>query len=89
MGDPGRAGRVAAIFGIFAAFWLSFPVLVLGLAHDWWGIPATDTAAATDAKAVFLLTWFIGIVILTLASLRLPAVFTLLFVLVDIALAVV
>lgn len=82
-------GPVAAVFGIFAAFWLSFPVLVLGLAHDWWGIPATDAAAATDAKAVFLLTWFVGIVMLTLASFRLPAVFTLLFVLVDIALAVV
>lgn len=86
-----RAGQgpVAAIFGIFAAFWLSFPVLALGLAHDWWGIPATDTAGAADAKAVFLLTWFVGIVMLTIASLRLPAVFTVLFVLVDAALAVV
>lgn len=84
-----RQGPVASIFGIFAAFWLSFPVLVLGLAHGWWGIPATDTAAATDAKAVFLLVWFVGIVMLTVASLRLPSVFTLLFVLVDAALAVV
>ncbi len=82
-------GPVAAIFGIFAAFWISFPVLVLGLAHDWWGIPATDMTAAADAKAVFLLTWFIGIVVLTVASLRLPSVFTLLFLLVDAALAVV
>ena len=82
-------GPVAAIFGIFAGFWLSFPILVLGLAHDWWGIPATDMAAATDAKATFLLAWFVGIVMLTLGSLRLPSVFTLLFVLVDVALAVV
>ena len=82
-------GPVASIFGIFAAFWISFPTLVLGLAHGWWGIPATDTAAATDAKAVFLLTWFVGIVMLTLASLRLPSVFTLLFALVDAALALV
>lgn len=88
-GDPNRSGPVAAVFGIFAAFWLSFPVLVLGLAHDWWRILATDTAAATDAKAAFLLARFVGIVMLTLASVRLPAVFTLLFVLVDIALAVV
>lgn len=86
-----RAGQgpVAAIFGIFSAFWISFPILVLGLAHDWWGIAASDTAGATDAKATFLLSWFVGIVMLTLASLRLPAVFTLLFVLVDVALAVV
>lgn len=82
-------GPVASIFGIFAAFWISFPVLVLGLAHDWWGIPATDAAAATDAKAVFLLVWFVGIVMLTVASLRLPSAFTLLFLLVDAALAVV
>lgn len=49
----------------------------------------TDTAAATDAQAVFLLVWFVGIVMLTVASLRLPSVFTLLFVLDDAALAVV
>lgn len=82
-------GPVASIFGIFAAFWITFPTLVLGLAHGWWGIAATDIAAATDAEAVFLLVWFIGIVMLTIATLRLPAAFTLLFVLVDAALAVV
>ncbi|MDT7742335.1 MAG: uncharacterized protein QOE59_1413 [Actinomycetota bacterium] len=84
-----REGPVASIFGIFAAFWISFPVFVLGLTHGWWGISATDIAAATDAKAVFLLVWFVGIVMLTVASLRLPAVFTALFVLVDVALALV
>jgi hypothetical protein len=82
-------GPVASVFGIFAAFWISFPMLVLGLAHGWWGIAATDDAATTDAKAVFLLVWFVGIVMLTVASLRLPSVFTVLFLLVDAALAVV
>ncbi|MCD2192453.1 acetate uptake transporter family protein [Actinomycetospora endophytica] len=82
------AGPVAAIFGIFAGFWLSFSALVLGLGHNWFG-DATATGAATAAQETFLLTWLIGIVILTLASLRLPSVFTLLFVLVDLALLLV
>ena len=75
------AGPVAAIFGIFAGFWLSFSLLVLGLAHGWFG-EATETTVATGAQETFLLTWLIGVVVLTLASLRLPSIFTLLFVLV-------
>jgi succinate-acetate transporter protein len=82
------SGPVAAIFGIFAGFWLSFAVLVVGLGHNWFG-DATAAAAATGAKETFLLTWLIGVVVLTLASLRLPSVFTLLFVLVAIALLLV
>jgi uncharacterized protein len=82
------SGPVAAIFGIFAGFWISFSLLVLGLAHNWFG-DATATGAATAAQETFLLTWLIGVVVLTLASLRLPAVFTLLFVLVDLALLLV
>ena len=31
---------VACIFGLFAGFWLSYAVLVLGLNHDWFAIPA-------------------------------------------------
>jgi uncharacterized protein len=82
------SGPVAAIFGIFAGFWLSFALLVVGLGHNWFG-DATATAAATGAKETFLLTWLIGVVVLTLASLRLPSVFTLLFVLVAVALLLV
>jgi uncharacterized protein len=81
------AGPVAAIFGIFAGFWLSFSTLVLGLGHNWFGDASGDAAVA--AQETFLLTWLIGVVVLTLASLRLPSVFTLLFVLVDIALLLV
>ena len=83
------AGAVASIFGIFAGFWLSFSVLATALGNDWFGASSTDTAAATGAQVTFLLSWLIGIVMLTLASLRLPAVFTLLFVLVDVALLLV
>jgi uncharacterized protein len=83
------AGPVAAIFGIFAGFWLSFAVLATGLGADWFGPTSTDTAVATGAQVTFLLSWLVGIVVLTLASLRLPSVFTLLFVLVAAALLLV
>jgi succinate-acetate transporter protein len=74
---------VASIFGIFTGFWLSYAALVLGLGHNWYGILATD---AQKTQELFLLTWLILIVLLTLASLRLPLAFTLLFVLIDLAL---
>lgn len=74
---------VAAVFGIFAAFWLSYALFVLGLTHGWFGIAAAD---ATRSTGLFLISWLITIVVLTVATLRLPAVFTLLFTLVDIAL---
>ncbi|SEP45236.1 GPR1/FUN34/YaaH family transporter [Amycolatopsis saalfeldensis] len=77
---------VAAVFGIFAGFWLSYAVLVLGLTHNWFGI-APDAAVST--QGLFLIAWLIMIVLLTLASLRLPATFTLLFGLIDLALALV
>src|SRR5580692_362792 len=32
---------VAAIFGIFGTFWLSYAVLVLALDHNWFAITAT------------------------------------------------
>jgi uncharacterized protein len=74
---------VASIFGIFGTFWLSYGVLVLGLDHNWFAIPAT---AALATVKLFLLTWLIIIVLLTVATLRLPMAFTVVFVLVDLAL---
>jgi uncharacterized protein len=96
-----RAGEsaVASVFGIFAGFWLSYAALVLGILHNWYGfVPAptgTSTAAQTaaaaaanieDAQKVFLLSWLILIVLLTVASLRLPLAFSVLFALIDLAL---
>src|SRR6201982_2974305 len=60
---------VAAVFGIFGTFWLSYGMLVLGLDHNWFAI--TVTAVLATVK-LFLLTWLIIIVMLTLATLRLP-----------------
>jgi uncharacterized protein len=74
---------VAAVFGIFGTFWLSYAVLVLGLDHNWFAIPAT---AVLGTVKLFLLTWFVIMVMLTLATLRLPLAFTGVFVLVDLAL---
>src|ERR1700730_13553450 len=45
---------VASVFGIFAGFWLSYAVLVLGLTHNWFGIAAT---AATSTQELFLTCW--------------------------------
>ncbi|MGH3950034.1 MAG: GPR1/FUN34/YaaH family transporter, partial [Pseudonocardiaceae bacterium] len=77
---------VAGIFGIFTGFWLSYAALVLGLTHGWFGVPA-DNAVGT--QELFLLSWLTVIVLLTLATLRLPLAFTVLFTLIGVALALV
>jgi hypothetical protein len=74
---------VAAVFGIFGTFWLSYAVLVLGLDHNWFAVVAT---AALATVKLFLLTWLIIMVMLTLSTLRLPSAFTAVFALVDLAL---
>src|ERR1700719_2125999 len=82
---------VAAVFGIFGTFWLSYAVLVLGLDHNWFAIatqatPAASLAAVLDTVKLFLIAWLVAIVMLTLATLRLPSAFTALFTLVALAL---
>jgi uncharacterized protein len=74
---------VAAVFGIFGTFWLSYAVLVLGLDHNWFVIAATAVLATVK---LFLVSWLIIIVMLTLATLRLPLAFSVLFALVSLAL---
>jgi succinate-acetate transporter protein len=77
---------VASIFGIFSGFWLSYAVLVLGLTHNWFAI---TPAAAVHTQGLFLITWLVVIVMLTVATLRLPLAFTVLFTLIDLALVAV
>jgi succinate-acetate transporter protein len=77
---------VASVFGIFAGFWLSYATLVLGLTHNWFAIAPS---AVVHAEALFLITWLVIIGLLTLGTLHLPLAFTLLFVLIDAALALV
>ncbi len=74
---------VAAVFGIFGTFWLSYAVLVLGLDHNWFAI---TIAAVLATVKLFLVAWLVAILMLTLTTLRLPSAFTAVFVLVDLAL---
>jgi succinate-acetate transporter protein len=74
---------VAGVFGIFAGFWFSYALLLLGLFHNWLAIAP---GAAVHSQELFLTTWLIVIVMLTLATLRLPMAFTLVFALIDVAL---
>ena len=76
---------VAAIFGVFSAFWLSFGFLLIGLTSGWWGI--TTAAQAASVQSSYLLSFLIVFVLLTLATLRLPMAFTAGFVFVDITFA--
>jgi len=69
---------VATVFGIFAAFWLSYFLLVTALIRNWFAILAADVTATLE---LFLITWLVVVVMLTLATLRLPVSFTVVFVL--------
>lgn len=77
---------VAGIFGIFTGFWTSYAALVLGLTHGWFGILPAD---AVRTQELYLGSWLVLIVLLTLSTLRLPRAFTVLFVLIDLALLLV
>jgi len=77
---------VAGVFGIFAGFWLSYGMLVLGLTHNWFAIDAAD---AVDTQALFLISWLVVIGMLTLATFRLPIAYTALFALIVVALVLV
>ena len=74
---------VTAVFGLFGTFWLSYAVLVLGLDHNWFAIAA---AAVLATVKLFLVTWLVIFLMLTLATLRLPSAFTAVFALVCLAL---
>ena len=74
------ASTLAAIFGVFSAFWLSFALLVTALTSTWWAIAAAGVARV---QATYLLSFLCVFILLTLATLRLPLAFTVGFVLVD------
>jgi succinate-acetate transporter protein len=78
---------VAAVFGIFTGFWLSYSALLVGLIHGWWGISADPID--TQTVPAFLISWLVVIGALTIFTLRLPAAFTAVFALVEVALALV
>ncbi|MER6504656.1 GPR1/FUN34/YaaH family transporter [Streptomyces sp. NPDC001455] len=74
-------GVFAAVYGLFGTFWLSFSILSLALNNNWMG--QFENIEQRQATANFVLVWAIVIILLTLTTLRLPSVFTLLFVVVS------
>lgn len=74
---------VACIFGLFSGFWWSYAVLVLGLNHNWFAIPAANV---THSVALFQISWAIVMGALTIATVRLPVAFTAVIALVVVAL---
>jgi uncharacterized protein len=54
---------------------------VLGLTHNWYGIPPT---AVADTQKVFVISWLVIVTMLLLASARLPIIYGLLFLLIDV-----
>jgi len=73
----------AGISAIVGGFFVSYALLVLGLIHNWYGIPLT---AIIDTQKLFTIAWFVIVTMLVLATLRMPSIFTLLFALIDVAL---
>jgi succinate-acetate transporter protein len=65
---------VATVLGAFACFWISYAALVLGLAHNWYGIPPANIVHTIGQ---FLISWDIVIFMLFLVSLRIPLLFSL------------
>jgi uncharacterized protein len=64
---------VAAVFGAFTGYWWSYAALVLGLTHNWFGIPASQ---ATHVVAQFLIAWSVVILMLVLVSAHVPSAYT-------------
>jgi succinate-acetate transporter protein len=65
---------VATVLGAFAAFWISYAALVIGLAHNWYAIPAN---AIPHTVGIFLISWDVVVFMLFLVSLRIPLLFSL------------
>ncbi len=66
---------LAGIFGTVAGLFMSFGFLVVGLAHNWYAIPAADVPAAEAAYFIAFGSYFLFL--LLVPSLRLPGIYTL------------
>lgn len=78
-----RQNAAAGIYGIFGGLILSYALLLLGMAHNWFGI---SPVSYTDTAKAFTICWLVIITVLIVATLRLPVIFTALFTLVDLTL---
>jgi hypothetical protein len=77
---------VACFCGTFGGFWISYGVFALGLLHDWWRLPPEDVGRSVAVFAIAFAAFFLFI---TLASIRVPVIYTLIFGLVVVALCLV
>jgi uncharacterized protein len=77
---------VACFCGTFGGFWISYGIFALGLLHNWWMIPPGDVGRSVATFAIAFAAFFLFI---TLASIRLPIIYTLIFGLVVLALCLV
>jgi succinate-acetate transporter protein len=84
--SPWSNGRAlpTAVLGVLATFFLSYGVLVLGLVHNWFGVTPTNVQ---HTVALFQISWLVVIVFFAIASIRLPLLFTVLFVTFGVVLA--
>lgn len=78
------ANTVAAIFGVFSAFWLSFGFLLMALNNGWIKNAGTggpiDAAQVGQIQAAYLLSFLLVFILLAVVTLRLPLMFTVGFV---------
>jgi succinate-acetate transporter protein len=75
----------ATLYGTILGFYISYVALGLGLRHGWYAIPAANVTSAVE---IYLICWLVAIGALTIATVRMPWSFTLLFGLVDVALVI-
>lgn len=73
----------AGLFGVFFGFYASYAALAMGLVNGWYGLAAEDALAA---QVVWFVSWIVTLVLLTITTLNFPWTYTLLLVLVDVAL---
>ena len=74
---------VACFAGTFGGFWIGYGLLVLALIHGWFAIPPEDIQRTVATFAIAFASFFL---FLALASLRLPIIYFLIFILVVAAL---
>ena len=77
----------SAVAAVFGGFWLSYAAGPARGADS--RLVGVTPAATIHTVAAFLISWIVIIAVLTLAGLRLPSAFTLIFVLVEVALILV
>ncbi len=63
---------VAEIFGLFSGIAFGLSMLLLGLFHNWFAIPAADVSGV---EALFTISWAVVFAFLTWIMLKLPVVY--------------